>query len=258
MANLIVIPARLASTRFPDKPLVEIAGVSMIKRVVAIAKASTLADHVVVATDDHRLKDHLDGIVEVIMTSAECATGSDRVAQVSAMLSNDFELIFSLQGDAVLTPPWIIDDVFKAMMDEPQVDIATPAVKLHGTAKEAFLEHKVSNPSSGTCVTFDHNKHALYFSKQVIPFDRDGADSPIYRHIGLYGYRAKALADFTALKPTPLEQIEKLEQLRALENGMTIKVVEVDYKGRTHGSVDNPDDVSLIETIIEKEGEVVL
>lgn len=255
---LIVIPARMASTRFPNKPLASIMGKPMIERVVDIALNVQHAAKVVVATDDSQIAASIEHKVEVVMTSNACKTGTDRVAEAAKQLDDSYDIVFSLQGDAVLTPPWVVDDILKAMLDDASIQIATPATLLSGQAKLDFIESKKAGSSSGTCVVFDKHMNALYFSKGLIPFARDGyTDAPIYRHIGLYGYRKQALDKMNQFKQTPLELIEKLEQLRALENGIPIKIVVVDYKGRTHGSVDTHQDLEVVEQIIQAQGELV-
>jgi 3-deoxy-manno-octulosonate cytidylyltransferase (CMP-KDO synthetase) len=130
-------------------------------------------------------------------------------------------------------------------------------VSLGGAAFDEFLEQKVATPASGTTVVFGRNRNALYFSKAVLPYIRAAGHTAVYRHIGLYGYRKAALARYVQLAPAPLEQTEGLEQLRALENGMTIRIVIVDYKGRTHWSIDAPGDVAIAERIIAREGELL-
>jgi 3-deoxy-manno-octulosonate cytidylyltransferase (CMP-KDO synthetase) len=248
----IVIPARMASTRFPKKPMALIAGVSMLERVWRIAKSVPEAEQVLIATDDVGLKAFAEQFgAHVVMTSPKCPTGTDRVAEV-ARLTGGNGIFFSLQGDAPITPPWVIGEVLKAMIEDPTVQIATPAVRLEGRALEEFAETKKKGSSTGTSVVFDKNQNALYFSKSLIPFR-----GPVYRHIGLYGYRADALQKMNQLPEGPLEKAEMLEQLRALENGIAIRVVEVDYQGRTHGSVDRPEDVAFIERIIAEEGELI-
>lgn len=254
---LIIIPARMASTRFPDKPMALIAGKTMIERVWAIGK-STGYD-VVIATDDRRLESFVKNFgADVVMTSPNCLTGTDRVAETARDFPQ-YSIFFSLQGDAVLTPPWVIEAVLQTMLKEPIVQMATPAVRLKGRALYDFVESKKGGSSSGTSVVFNKKGDALYFSKALIPFDRQqhNPDRPIYRHIGLYGYRYDTLQKMSQLGESPLEKSEKLEQLRALENGIQIRVVEVDYQGRTHGSVDRPEDVQFIETVIGREGELL-
>jgi 3-deoxy-manno-octulosonate cytidylyltransferase (CMP-KDO synthetase) len=250
---LIVIPARMASTRFPDKPMALIAGKTMIQRVWEIGMA---AGDVVIATDDERLKNFAIRFgANVMMTSPHCLTGTDRVAEVAKSFP-DVDIFFSLQGDAVLTPPWVVKNILKEMRENPEVQIATPAVRLGGKPLFDFVEEKKGGSSSGTVVVFNKKRDALYFSKALIPFDRSG-HSVLYRHIGLYGYRREALLKLSELSEGMLEKAEKLEQLRALENGIPIRVVEVDYRGRTHGSVDRPQDVAIVERIIASEGELL-
>lgn len=256
---LIVIPARMASTRFPNKPMALIAGKTMIERVWAIGKAVGRAHEVVIATDDEQLRNFALGFgAKVLMTSPACPTGTDRVAEASLKLDHH-TIFFSLQGDAVLTPPWVINAVLEAMLKDPSIQMATPAVRLKGKALSDFVASKRGGNSSGTTVVFDKLGNALYFSKALIPFDRNenNPDRPIFRHIGLYGYRMQTLQQLNQLPEGPLERSEKLEQLRALENGIPIRVVEVDYRGRTHGSVDRPEDVRFIEEVIAHEGELL-
>lgn len=256
---LIVIPARMGSTRFPNKPMALIAGITMIERMWSIGKAAGAAHEVVIATDDEALREFAEGFgAKVLMTSPACPTGTDRVAEAALQYSGH-GIFFSLQGDAVLTPPWVIDAVLQTMLKDPSVQMATPAVRLRGKALSDFIASKKGGSSSGTTVVFDRKGDALYFSKAVIPFDRNenNPDRPVYRHIGLYAYRMDTLQRLRQLEEGPLEKSEKLEQLRALENGISIRVVEVDYRGRTHGSVDRPEDVQFIESVIASEGELL-
>ncbi len=256
----IVIPARMASTRFPDKPLALIKGKTMIERVWHLAKGVKGANEVLIATDSQDLKAFAEDFgATVMLTSPECLTGTDRVAEVSRLLDQKHTIFFSFQGDAVLTPPWVIEGVLQAMLSDPTVQIATPAVHLTGKALTDFVTSKRGGSSSGTTVTFDKKGKALYFSKALIPYNRDEmqTDRIIYRHIGLYGYRAETLQQLSLLPEGVFEKSEKLEQLRALENGISIQVVPVDYRGRTHGSVDRPEDISFVEKIIELEGELL-
>lgn len=256
----IIIPARFDSTRFPGKPLAQIHGISMIERVWRIANRCQQNAFVAVTTDSEQIAEHVKKFnATVIMTSSTCQTGTDRVAEACKTFSDENMPIISLQGDAVLTPPWVIDQMILEMQNDESVEMVTPAVKLTQQALHDFLNHKIVSPSSGTTVVFDKNQNAMYFSKQPIPYlyKTEDPDACLYRHIGLYGYRFKTLKQLQSLPQSPIEKLEKLEQLRALENGIPIRVVCVDYKGRTHGSVDTPQDVSLIESIIQKEGELV-
>jgi 3-deoxy-manno-octulosonate cytidylyltransferase (CMP-KDO synthetase) len=253
MKKIVIIPARMASKRFPNKPLVPILGTSMIERVWNIGSEANGKDELYIATDDLRLKEFAENFgATVLMTSPSCITGTDRVAEASQILGYDDAIYFNLQGDAVLTPPWVVDAVLQEMGGDESLQMATPAVLLKGQALDRFVEQKSRGSSSGTAVVFDRNKNALYFSKALIPFRRDGLGD-IYQHIGLYGYRKETLGKLSHLPEGCLEKAEKLEQLRALENGISIRVVEVDYRGKTHGSVDRPEDVATIEAILRSE-----
>jgi 3-deoxy-manno-octulosonate cytidylyltransferase (CMP-KDO synthetase) len=256
----VIIPARYGSTRFPGKPLKLIAGSSMIHRVWSLAKAAPGVTSVHVATDDDRIAAHVRGFGgETIMTAPDCRDGTERVSQAARALAHPPALIVNLQGDAVLTPPWVIGAMIEAMVNDPGVQIATPAVRMDRRSYEALRDAKRAGEVGGTTVTFDRFHNALYFSKSVIPFIRPDVEAevlPVYRHIGLYTYRFETLCRYVALEPGPLERSEKLEQLRALENGIPIRVVEVDYRGRSHWAVDSPEDLLRVEEIIRQQGEL--
>ena len=278
LTRVIVIPARFASSRLPGKPLVEIAGRSMIERVHRIASAALAEDPnpamtpdtgsmVVVATDDQRIAEHVRGFGGLaVMTPSDCANGTERVRAAlleleregSLVSDGEQQLIVNLQGDAVLTPPWVIQEVLRSLVSRPDIEVATPAVRLDWSGFDTLIEARARGEVGGTTVVFDRDQRALYFSKQPIPLVREReAECPAYRHIGLYGYRRSALERYLSLEATVLERSEGLEQLRALEHGMHVQVVVVDYRGRTHASVDNPQDVARVEAIIDREGELV-
>jgi 3-deoxy-manno-octulosonate cytidylyltransferase (CMP-KDO synthetase) len=258
MTAAIVIPARYGSSRFPGKPLSLVAGVSMLERVWRIAKSVRQASRVIVATDDERILAHAQAFdAEAIMTSASCNNGTERVYDTVKRVAISEDIILNLQGDALLTPPWVLEAMIDEMIIDKAPQLVTPAVRLGGRALEEFAVQKQVRPASGTTVVFDLKKNALYFSKNVIPYPRHQGHADTYRHIGLYGYRKAALDQYMTLAPSPLEQTEGLEQLRALEHGMLIRVAVVDYRGRTHWSVDSPEDVGVAERIIEREGELI-
>jgi 3-deoxy-manno-octulosonate cytidylyltransferase (CMP-KDO synthetase) len=258
MSAAIVIPARYGSSRFEGKPLKTIAGVSMLERVWRIAKAVRGCSRIVIATEDQRIMDHAAKIgAEAVMTPESCTNGTERVFVAISAAKIAQDIILNLQGDAVLTPPWVLEQMIEDMEKAPEVEMITPAVLLEGAALEALRRHKEVTPTTGATVVFDQNYDALYFSKAIIPFIRHPGAAQIYRHIGLYGYRRRGLERYINLAPTPLEKAEGLEQLRALEHGMKIRITPVDYKGRTHGSVDAPHDVDVIEDIIAREGELI-
>jgi 3-deoxy-manno-octulosonate cytidylyltransferase (CMP-KDO synthetase) len=258
MTAAIIIPARFGSTRFPGKPLCLVAGRSMIERVWRIASSVPQASRVIVATENERILDHARSFgAEAIMTSPDCSNGTERVHDAVKRGAVAEDIVLNLQGDAVLTPPWILEAMIDEMIIDAGPDIVTPAVRLEAPALAEFIEHKNAAPASGTTVVFDLKRNALYFSKTVIPHIRKPGHAHVHRHIGLYGYRRAALARYVRLSPSPLEQTEGLEQLRALEYGLTIRVTLVDYKGRTHWSIDAPEDVAVAEAIIAREGELL-
>lgn len=252
----IIIPARYDSTRYPGKPLTLIKGISLLERVWRIAKAcqQPIAG-IYIATDNKRIAEHAQHFgAQVIMTPA-CHCGTDRVAQAALQLNLTNNIVINLQGDAILTPPWIIDEIISTLRENPY-PMATPAIELTAVKLQQFLAHKKISPSSGTTVVFNHQQKALYFSKHILPFQYADYQS-LYQHIGLYGYRYQTLARLHQLPPSRLEKLEKLEQLRALENDIPVQVVIVDYRLRSHGSIDTPQDVARIEQLIEQEGELI-
>jgi 3-deoxy-manno-octulosonate cytidylyltransferase (CMP-KDO synthetase) len=258
MSAIVVIPARFASTRFPGKPLHPIAGVPMLARVHRIAAAAAGVRRVVVATDSAEIAAFCAGIgAECVMTPEACRNGSERTAAAIAALDAEEEIIVNLQGDAVLTPPWVIGDLVAEMTADPTIQIATPAVALDPERLAEFVAGKRAAPASGTTVATNDVGDALYFSKHVLPFARVAGRAPVKRHIGIYAYRRAALAMYAGLEASALEEAEGLEQLRWLERGHAMRVVMVDYRGRTHGSVDAPEDVATVEAIIAREGELV-
>jgi len=238
----IVIPARFASTRFPGKPLVLLRGKPLVQWVWERAQKCRRADRVVVATDDERIYRAVEFFGgEVVMTSADHPSGTDRIAEVARRVKAD--LYVNLQGDEPVADPREIDRLI--------------AAAVRGKADIATLAHRIDRPAEiadPNCVKVvaDARGRALYFSRAPIPFHRDagkkGAGKPVYwRHIGIYAYRAAALKRFVAFPPSPLERAETLEQLRALENGMTIAVVPTEM--RCHG-VDTPADLRAVEKLL--------
>ena len=256
----IVIPARYGSTRLPGKPMAPILGRSLLSRVWGIAKAVQGIAQVYVATDDDRVADHARSFGAVaVMTSPDCANGTERAWEAIKDLPARPGAVINLQGDAVLTPPWVVQGLADAFHADPDTAMVTASVQLTWDAYDAFVAHKQASPSSGTTVVTDLTGNAMYFSKTIIPQMRKPDRTkpcPVHRHIGIYGYSAAALQRLVALPPSPLEMVEQLEQLRALENGIPIKVVPVDYRGRSHGSVDTPEDIAQVESIIRREGEL--
>lgn len=233
----IVIPARYGSTRLPGKPLLNINGKTLLQRVcdVAIRAAEQLEGvSIVVATDDERIVKHVHALninVTVILTPTNCATGTDRIYAAVKQLPIKPEYIINLQGDAPLTPVSVIVDLIQALKQHP---IVTPAMQLRWQELDLLRKAKEEHPFSGTSVVMNADNEALWFSKQIIPAIRVETElrskdtlSPVYQHLGIYGYSFDMLEMFTKLKPGHYEQLEGLEQLRLIENGYKITVVPV-------------------------------
>jgi 3-deoxy-manno-octulosonate cytidylyltransferase (CMP-KDO synthetase) len=259
MQSAIVIPARYGSSRFPGKPLAQISGMAMLERTWRIAQEAK-PDLLLVATDDDRIETAARNFgAQVVRTSDACTNGTERVIDALAVIDAKPDIVLNLQGDAVLTPPWVLSELITAMKADPSICLATPATKLSLKQYSDLAAQKASGIVGGTLVVFDKNLNALYFSKSMIPFMRPDIaadDAPLYRHIGLYAYTYDTLKRYLELPKGPLEKVESLEQLRALENGIPIRIVVVDYRGRTHWSVDSPDDVARVEKIIAEQGEL--
>ncbi len=268
MQTLIVVPARYGSTRFPGKPLAEINGISMLRRTARIAYlASAKIEHCqyVVATDDARIQAHCEAHgLECVMTPVDLKTGSDRALAAADTLQmtngQSYDRIINLQGDAPFTPVSHIVSLAKAM--DNGADVATPYIQLSWDALEALRMHKVETPFSGTTVIVGANGRAIWFSKNIIPAIRKedrikqvDSLSPVNRHIGLYAYKRKALEVFTQCDESPYEKLEGLEQLRILENGMTIECVRVDPPKIATSGIDSPSDVVMVEALIAKYGD---
>ncbi|NDY42730.1 3-deoxy-manno-octulosonate cytidylyltransferase [Dissulfurirhabdus thermomarina] len=217
-----VIPARYGSSRLPGKPLADIHGRPMILHVLERARAVACVDRVVVATDDARILDRVRGAGgEALLTRPEHPSGTDRIAEaVRALGLAPGDLVVNIQGDQPLLAPGPVEAIVRRLRDDPSVAMATPACPLDPA--EADDPNRVK-------VVVDRRGRALYFSRARIPFDRDGEPPPeaapaFLRHLGLYAYRPDFLQAFVALPRGPLERREKLEQLRALENGFAIGV----------------------------------
>lgn len=237
-----IIPARYASTRFPGKPLVKIAGVTMIERVYRQAKKCKLVTRVIVATDDERIAEVVRGFGgEVAMTRDDHATGTDRLAEVAQRLT-DIDIIVNIQGDEPLIDPDSVDSVVTPLL-ESSVEMATASRLLTNPAE-------IESPQV-VKVVVGQDKNALYFSRFPLPFYRDAtdiSDQIHFGHIGLYVYTRECLLKISKLTPTPLEKAECLEQLRALENGIKISVVQFKTQAL---AVDVPEDVEKIESALK-------
>lgn len=243
MKILGIIPARYASTRFPGKPLADIKGKSMIQRVYEQASKSFRLDQVLVATDDSRVFDLVKKFGgNVIMTSPSHQNGTSRCQEVMGILatskpSEEFDIVVNIQGDEPFIDPQQINKVVD-LFNNPEVEIGTLAKKIE-EADELFNFNVVK-------VILGKNKSAVYFSRQAVPFLRDFPEEEwtnhfdFYKHIGIYGYRSSVLKKIVKLSPGKLEEAEKLEQLRWLENGFHIAVELTAFEGV---AIDTPDDL---------------
>lgn len=238
----VVIPARYASTRFPGKPLVNIAGQTMIERVYKQALKTKHANEVIVATDDPRIAAEVTRFGgTVIMTRDDHPTGTDRLAEVASKRL-DIDIIVNVQGDEPLIDPSTIDRAVQPLLDDAGLDMSTISAPINNP------EEIESN--SIVKVVRDRQGNALYFSRFPIPFHRDPdarSNQTYFAHIGLYVYRRDILLKLASLSPTPLEQAEALEQLRALENGIRIRVVDVEKRSP---AIDRPEDLDVVEAAI--------
>ena len=243
---LCVIPARYASTRLPGKPLKDIAGQPMICRVYDRAKKAQRTAATIVATDDKRIETVvLAHGGQAIMTRRDHPTGTDRLAEVAAALP-DYGIIVNVQGDEPLIDPALIDALVSAFDGDETLAMATVKTRIDDEAEQ-------QNPNNVKVVT-DQDGYALYFSRSLLPYPRHHLVIPVYKHIGIYAYRRDFLLKFAKLAPTPLERAESLEQLRALENGYRIKVIETD---RTFVGVDTEEDLARVNEIYRRAQENV-
>ena len=236
----VIIPARYASTRFPGKPLALLAGKPMIQHVWEKAIASK-ADAVAVATDDERIAAAVEKFGgKAIMTSPDHPSGTDRIAE-AARAFDGVETVINIQGDEPMIPPSVINDLIDAMAN-CDAEMGTVVVPV----KRSEVENNPNLPK----VTLTSDGYAIYFSRSMIPYLREGgADAGVYLHWGIYAYRRSALERFVQLPPGLLENCEKLEQLRALENGMRIKVVVSHLESV---GVDTPEDLVLAEKRLQE------
>ena len=238
---LVVIPARWASVRFPGKPLALIAGKSLVQRVWEQARQSRLADEIVVATEDERIIRAARAFgADARMTSADHATGSDRVAEIASGSKQD--IIVNVQGDEPLIDPIAIDAAIRPLQQEASI-VASSLMR-------PLAPEEIDNPNI-VKVVVDRRGDSIYFSRHAIPYQRDRAPGeppiPRWAHIGIYCFRRTFLLEYTRMVPTPLETAERLEQLRILENGRRLRMVPTDYIGF---GVDTPDDVTRTESLL--------
>lgn len=264
MPVLIVIPARHASSRYPGKPLVPLRGAgggvrTLVERSWRAAMEVSGVDRVVVATDDDRIRLAAEAFgAEVVMTSSDCQNGTERCAEALDRLGGGYDIVVNLQGDAPLTPPWFVEDLIAGLRAAPGADIATPVLRCDGAMLAGLLADRRAGRVGGTTAVFGRDNRALYFSKEVIPFTGivypAAGPTPVFHHVGVYAYRPAALAAYGGWPVGPLETLEKLEQLRFLEQGRWVICVEVAARGRQFWEVNNPEDVEIVEAMMARMG----
>lgn len=241
-AFIAIIPARLSSTRLPNKPLADIAGKPMVVRVAERALLSG-ASKVIVAVDDQSIFDACQSYgLNVMLTSNQHPTGTDRLSEVASRLNlSDQDIVVNVQGDEPLIPAELITQVAQTLADHPEADIATAALAINDPSE-------VNNPNV-VKVAISQSGQALYFSRSPIPFNRDPQkyQAQHYRHIGMYAYKAGFLKEFSKLAPAPIEEAESLEQLRAMWYGYTIQVLLTD--AAPPPGVDTAEDLERVRAV---------
>lgn len=249
MPNIIgIIPARYESSRFPGKPLVKILGKTLIQHTYENALRCPTLEKVIVATDDKRIFDHVKEFGgTVVMTSAECLTGTDRLAEVIRNDPSlaDVKIIINIQGDEPTLHHEVITGIAQALEQNSTASVSTAIIRIH-TEEEAL------NPSHVKCV-IDQNGYALYFSRGLIPAGKRLKYLPeaiYYKHLGIYGYRREFLLHYAELTPTPLQLIEDLEQLKVLEHGFKIITVVVEAESM---DVNTQEDLKKVEQLLCKQ-----
>lgn len=237
---IAIIPARYDSTRLPGKPLLDIGGKTLLQRVYEQVVRAAEIDRIIIATDDERIETHARQLgAEVEMTFRSHKSGTERCAQVARQFWTD-DIIINVQGDEPFIDPKLIDHLARVMLEDDWIGIAS--------YRTPILDENVANNPNNVKVVASKDNKALYFSRQTIPFGTDPAKTPTwYKHMGIYGYKNKILQEITTLQPTPLEQAEKLEQLRWLENGYAIHMLTADHESL---GIDTFEDLELARQIV--------
>jgi 3-deoxy-manno-octulosonate cytidylyltransferase (CMP-KDO synthetase) len=245
LSILGVIPARYASSRFPGKALVSIGGKTMLQHVWERASQARYLTSIVIATDDQRIRDAAESFrARVVMTRSDHASGTDRVAEAAS--ASKAQVVVNIQGDEPMLDPAAIDAAVIGMLEDDDVPMGTLKKRIEDPAE-------IADPNVVKVVT-DHRGNAIYFSRSAIPYARDAiktsAELPAlyFKHIGLYVYRRDFLLGYSDLPVGPLEETERLEQLRALENGFKIRVIETEYESL---GVDTPEDWKRVSALYE-------
>jgi len=263
MNVVILIPARLRSSRFPGKPLAAIRGASgiekpLIQRSFEAAARAAGASSVIVLTDDETIAGACrDFDAGVLMTSPDCRNGTERCAEAVESMP-EADLVINFQGDALLTPHSYVEDLIETMRGDPDLLVATPAIRLRADEIRTLQREEADGRVGGTSVVVDATGNALYFSKRLLPFlpkgSQDGALPTVRQHIGVYAYRPEALHRYAAASVCDLEELEGLEQLRFLVSGIPIRIVDVPPPTFTLRELNNPEDLPAIESALAEAG----
>ena len=260
LKTIVIIPSRIGSERLPRKPLALIHGRTLVERVYAQCRRAEGIDEVYVATDAPSIAEEVERFGgKVIMTSSDCASGTDRVAEAAKLLDTKDGVVINVQGDEPLIDPTVITSLASLMRENPAIQVSTPVTRL-------VKAEELTNPSI-VKVVMNQSWDALYFSRQAIPYlrvasstSKEAGDKEIYswvnkypyfKHIGVYAYRPESLRRFVSLDEAPLERAERLEQLRLLEAGIPIRCLEVQYESV---AVDTEEDIRKVELILIERG----
>jgi 3-deoxy-manno-octulosonate cytidylyltransferase (CMP-KDO synthetase) len=260
----IIIPARYASTRYPGKPLVSLRGAggvakTLIQRSWECASSVPDCSGVWVATDDERIAAEVDRFGgQVVMTSPDCANGTERCAEAVTQIGKAVDVIVNLQGDAPLSPAFVVQQLVERISEDPSAAMVTPAVRCSASVYEHLVTDEREGRVGGTTTVFNRDHRALYFSKRIIPYLPDSECHAefvsIHLHLGMYAYRPAALALYRDAAPSRLEQFEGLEQLRFLELGLPVSIVALNPLGWDSIELNNPSDVPAIECVLAQRG----
>jgi 3-deoxy-manno-octulosonate cytidylyltransferase (CMP-KDO synthetase) len=254
----VLIPARFASTRFPGKPLVALRGATgvaktLVQRSWECAVQIPGCSGVWVVTDDDRIAAEVMRFGgEVIMTSPQCANGTERCADALSKLQSDPQIIINLQGDAPLTPASLVPELVERLTSDPELAMATAAIRCSPSMLGHLQKDEANGRVGGTTAVFDRRARALYFSKRILPYLPEGvaAAAQVFMHLGLYAYRRYALQAYVEAEPSSLEQLEGLEQLRFLDIGLPVGICTAEPFGWDPIELNNPSDVPTIERLL--------
>jgi len=256
MNTFVIIPARFSSTRYPGKPLAKIKGREAILWTYMAGLAIPNVTEVLVATDSERIRTVVEAVGgRVVMTSDSCRNGTERVAQAAERIgAKADDIIINLQGDAPLTPPWFIEAIVAELSVNRLADMVTPVLRCDEDNYQRFVDDRKNGRVGATTAVFTKDRRALYFSKEVLPYLPNVAAlkrTPVFHHVGVYGYRFQALEEYPNWEIGALEEAEQLEQLRFLESGRSVFVTEVADRGHQFWELNNPSDVQIIEEMID-------